>query len=90
MKKLLKITITLLFLFTINIKAQELNIQSKYAILYNLTDNEIIYEKNINEKIQIASLTKIMTALVTLENIDDINKQVIITKKVEIYQILIY
>lgn len=81
MKKLLKITITLLFLFAINIKAQELNIQSKNAILYNLTDNEILYEKNINEKIQIASLTKIMTALVTLENIDDINKQVIITKE---------
>ena len=80
MKKMLKIIIVLSCVFTINIKAEELNILSKNAILYNLNDEEIIYEKNSKEKIQIASLTKIMTALVTLENIDDIDKQVMITR----------
>lgn len=80
MKKMLKIIFVLSCIFTINIKAEELNILSKNAILYNLNDEEIIYEKNSKEKIQIASLTKIMTALVTLENIDDIDKQVMITR----------
>lgn len=81
MKKTLKIIIILSCILTINIKAEELNIQSKNAILYNLTDGEIIYEKNSGEKIQIASLTKIMTALIAIENIDNINKQIVITKE---------
>lgn len=81
MKKTLKIIIILSCILTINIKAEEFNIQSKNAILYNLTDGEIIYEKNSGEKIQIASLTKIMTALIAIENIDNINKQIVITKE---------
>lgn len=78
MKRMLKIIILIMCILTINIKAEELNIKSKNAMLYNLTDNEILYEKEADEKIKIASLTKIMTALVTLENIDDLNKQIII------------
>ena len=78
MKRMLKIIILIMCVLTINIKAEELNIKSKNAMLYNLTDNEILYEKEADEKIKIASLTKIMTALVTLENIDDLNKQIII------------
>lgn len=81
MKKIFRILTILLCFCTINIKAEEFNIQSKNAILYNLTDNEILYEKNSKEKIQIASLTKIMTAIIALENIDDLNKQVVITKE---------
>lgn len=79
MKKVLKTIIILLCILTVNTKAEELNIMSKNAILYNASEGEILYEKNPKEKIQIASLTKIMTALITLENIEDLNKQVIIT-----------
>ncbi|MBR3229471.1 MAG: D-alanyl-D-alanine carboxypeptidase [Bacilli bacterium] len=81
MKRLINIFIVILCLSTINIKAEELNIQSKNAILYNASDDEIMYEKNKTEIVQIASLTKIMTALVTLENIDNLDKQIIITKE---------
>ncbi|MBR2708304.1 MAG: D-alanyl-D-alanine carboxypeptidase [Bacilli bacterium] len=78
MKKILKIIIILTIILTSNINAEELNIKSKNAILYNINEDEILYEKEKDEKIEIASLTKIMTALVTLENIDDLNKQVIV------------
>ena len=58
-----------------------LDINSKNAILYNLNTNEIIYEKNIDESIKIASLTKMMTTIVALENINNLNDKVIITDK---------
>ena len=77
MKKLL--TIILIFIvFTVKVNALDLNISSKTAILYNLDNGEVLYEKNADEKVPIASLTKIMTALITLENIQDLNKQIIL------------
>ena len=79
MKKIL--TFILVFiLFTLKVNAIELNVSSKNAILYNLDTNEIIYQKNANQKVSIASLTKIMTAIITIENIDDLNQRVILTK----------
>lgn len=76
MKKILLIII-LLFAF----KVHAFDITSKEVILYNLDNNEVLYEKDANEKTQIASLTKIMTAIVTLDNVPDLNKRVIVTKK---------
>ena len=63
-------------MFTLKVNA--LDISSKNAILYNLDTNEIIYQKDKDKKISIASLTKLMTALITIENIDDINRQIIL------------
>ena len=37
-----------------------------------MNDDSVLYEKNSNEKVQIASLTKIMTSIVAIENIDNI------------------
>ncbi len=65
------------FLF-INTKALELDIHSENAILFNENDNQILYEKNPDKKSQIASLTKIMTALITLENVNDLDQKVTI------------
>lgn len=67
----------ILFVFMPFVRAIE--IESNNAILYNLNNNEILYEKNSEQTIKIASLTKIMTAIVAIENIEDINKQVTIT-----------
>lgn len=67
----------ILFIFIPFVRAIE--IKSNNAILYNLNNNEILYEKNSEQTIKIASLTKIMTAIVAIENIEDINKQVTIT-----------
>lgn len=72
-KTLIKALIIFYILIPImNVQALELN--SEYAILYNLNEDKIIYEKNAYDKIKIASLTKIMTTIVALENIEDIKQ----------------
>lgn len=45
---------------------------SKAVYVYNLTDDKEITAYNENEKLPMASLTKIMTCLVSLESIDDL------------------
>ena len=42
-------------------------ISSLSAIAFNPLNGEVLYEKNINEKLSIASLTKLMSAIITLE-----------------------
>ena len=66
-------------LFIVKTNALELNISSKNAILYNLDTESVLYEKNADEKVSIASLTKIMTALITLEEVNDLDKQIVLT-----------
>lgn len=47
---------------------EKFNVTAKSALSYDLTTNSMIYSYNIDEKLPIASLTKIMTAIVALEN----------------------
>lgn len=53
--------------------AQELpfDVESKSALLLDHNSGEIIYEKNADEKLAIASITKIMTILLALEAIEN-------------------
>ena len=77
--------IFILFIFLLNplvINALEYpNIDSKVIEIYDLTDNKLIYEIDSNKEIPIASLTKIVTTITAIENIDNLNKKVIITKE---------
>ena len=50
------------------------NVQAQNILLYNLKENKIIYEQNSEEQISIASLTKIMTALVAIETFDNLEE----------------
>lgn len=43
-------------------------ISAKAALIYDLTTKKTLFEKGSNEKLPIASLTKIMTAIIALEN----------------------
>ncbi len=43
-------------------------VSAKAALIYDITNKKVIYEKNPKEKLPMASLTKIMTAIVALEN----------------------
>ena len=52
------------------------------VILYNLNDNSILYELESEEKVQVASLTKIMTAIVAIENIKSLDEKVVVSKNV--------
>ena len=78
-----KIFFCLIVLFIgINVYAEEFAIDSKYAILYNLNDNQVIYNLKENDRISVASLTKIMTSIVAIENIKNLNDKVTITSDV--------
>lgn len=47
---------------------ETLELSAKAALSYDLTTNSMIFSHNADEKLPIASLTKIMTAIVALEN----------------------
>jgi len=49
---------------------QNVDIKAKAAYVKNLNTGKILYAKNENEKLPLASLTKIMTALVAKKNAD--------------------
>jgi len=49
---------------------QNVNIQAKAAYVKDLNTGKVLYAKNENEKLPLASLTKIMTALVAKKNAD--------------------
>lgn len=57
-----------------NSEVSEIEVSAKAAIISDAATNKILYQKNINEKLPIASLTKLMAALVVLDktNLDDI------------------
>lgn len=44
------------------------NISAKSALAYDVTNEKFVYVKNINQRTPMASLTKIMTAIIALEN----------------------
>lgn len=81
MKRIIILTIILLSLFIpINIYSLDFDIYSKNAILYNTKEDKVMYEKNSTDKVSIASLTKITTAIVALENIKDLDEKVTLTR----------
>lgn len=60
-------------LFSSFVKADEVaspDISSPAALLMDTASGKVLYEKNMNEKRYPASLTKVMTAIVVLENCD--------------------
>ena len=71
MKKLLVLAVLLIPLKVFSISAAS-------AIAMDLDTGRVLYGYNTNEKKLIASITKIMTAIVTIENAD-INKQIEVT-----------
>ena len=66
------IVATLIFsLFTIyaySAKIPEMKLSARSAVLYDLYNERFVFEKNENERLPMASTTKIMTAIVTVEN----------------------
>lgn len=78
-KLLINLLILPLFCIPTLVFASEFELSAENVILYNLNDNNILYEQNSNEITSIASLTKMMTALVAIENISDYDAYVTIT-----------
>ena len=81
MKKIV-LFILCFFNFTINVFAlDDPTLYSKNYCLYDLTDDKMIYEKNIQERTNIASLTKIMTTITAIEKINNLDDYVTITSE---------
>ena len=59
-----KILILLLFIIPIRVSA----ISASSAIVMDINNNRVLYTKNIDDQRLIASITKIMTCLIALEN----------------------
>ena len=71
------ITITIFPYLEVNaVNVEKFNTYSNNIIVYNLEENKIMYQKNEDEKASIASLTKVMSALVILENTNNLNKKI--------------
>ena len=77
-KKIIKLLFFFVLLFDV-VFASELELTSERYILYNMNDNEVIMEKDANEEVSIASLTKIMTVIVAIENINNFDDKITIT-----------
>ncbi len=83
MKLLKKIAVTIAAALTVSIFSQvsaaavtftpNFTVSSEAAVLINLDKDVIVYEKNPTKKMYPASLTKIMTAIVVLDNIKDLD-----------------
>lgn len=54
---------------------------SEKVLVYDITDDKMLHEVNARDNASIASLTKIMTTIVAIENIDNLDEEVIITNK---------
>lgn len=66
---LLVLSLNIVFSSFVNADEESLpDISSPSALLMDYSSGKILYEKNINEKRYPASLTKIMTAIIVLEN----------------------
>lgn len=72
MKKIVFILISLFsFLFIKNVSAVEMEISAKSAILVDFNTGKVLYSKNENEPLAMASMTKVMSMLLVMEKIDD-------------------
>ncbi len=74
--------IILIFLLTIPFNIFALNlpdINSSTALIYDLTEDKELFNKSGGEKKSIASLTKMITVLTSLDKEKDLNKEITIT-----------
>ena len=77
-----KILLLFVCFFPIGVYALDMpEINSEAAIVYDIDADTVILDKNSREIRSIASLTKIMTVLTAIENIDDLSASVTITKE---------
>ena len=78
MKKFLAVIFALLLVLNLSVKADA--ISAKAAVVINGDTGEILFSRNANERLPMASTTKIMTALLLCENAD-LDKTIVTTKE---------
>lgn len=71
MKRIVNILLIILFVFPHIVFADELIENARSGILVEESTGEILYEKNKDDKVAVASLTKMMVQLILLEKIEN-------------------
>ena len=72
MKKIVVLILAFAFLMPV-VKADSLNLDAESAILIEASSGKVLYEKTPDEKLPMASMTKIMSMLLIMENINNGN-----------------
>lgn len=60
--------------------SEDIGLTCQYAVAINAKDGMVLYNKNMDERMYPASMTKVMTVIVALEQMKDINKKTVITQ----------
>lgn len=76
---MLLMLLTAAFPLAQKVSAQGVSVSAKSAVLINADNGEVLFAKNESERLPMASTTKIMTSLITLETAAVENKKVKIT-----------
>ena len=70
MKKfIITLVTTLLLILTPTVWADNFNVGAKYAIAVDATTGKILYEKDADQPVEVASITKLLTAYLVYEAI---------------------
>ena len=72
--KIIPLLLTLGLLILLAPAARALDIEAVSAILIDADSGRILFEQNARQSLPVASLTKILTALITLEHYDDLRQ----------------
>ena len=70
MKKIISVFLAFVLLFTLNIYSsaeESLRLSAKSAVVISADTCEVVYSKNMNEQLPMASTTKIMSSIIALE-----------------------
>lgn len=59
---------------------EDINLHSPNYIVYDMSDDRVVLQNNVDVVTPMASLTKIMTTIVAIENCPDLNKKVVYSK----------
>lgn len=88
--KLIRTLLVSLLLFTstvaVSANLTNLKLRSDVALIVNSDTGEVLYQKNSERQISIASITKLMSALVVLDANQDLYERIIIQKEDIAYQ----
>jgi len=81
MKKIFILILFLLLPYTVKGLELPVDVTATGVALYDVTNDQIIYQKNIDKKVELASLTKMYTEYVAILNNPNLNKRVKITSE---------
>ena len=85
MRKLLTTFLILLLSFMVfptyaETPTLDITITSENAFVIDITNNQVLYDKGSNDQIYPASMTKMLTAIVAIESLSDLDEKILITE----------